>query len=161
MPLGYLPAGTFFIFGDVDGGSGNPERFDLTAYDNTSAIISNEWLGEVSGPNSVYSVRPTGGTGGGGTVVPTNMPGWSWQGTNPNGYHITGASVGSFPNPAVAFALVTNQPIYQMDLNKPTTHYGFSMQAPVGIPEPSSVLLVLGSCVTALAVRRCIEVRAR
>lgn len=151
LPLGYLPAGTFFIFGDVDGGSGNPERFDLTAFDSSNSVITNEWLGATTGPNSVHSVRGP-GTGVAGAVLPGNMPGWSWQGTNPNGYHITGASVTGNPN--VAVALVTNQPIYTMSLNKPTTHYGFGMQAPLAVPEPASVALLAMASVGVVVVGR-------
>ncbi len=151
LPLGYLPAGTFFIFGDVDGGSGNPERFDLTAF-NLSGQINTEWLGAVAGPNTVHAVRGP-GTGGAGAVLPSDIPGWSWQGTNPNGYHITGASVGP-GNPNVAVALVSNQPIYRMRLNKPTTHYGFGLQAP-RIPEPGTcVLMVCGLAAFAVGRRR-------
>lgn len=150
LPLGYLPAGTFFIFGDVDGGSGNPERFDLTAF-NGSGQINSEWLGSFAGPNPVHAVRGP-GTGTGGTVLPNDIPGWSWQGTNPNGYHITGASVGP-NNPNVALALVTNQPIHRLRLNKPTTHYGFGLQAPPPIPEPASICLMALGC-TALGVAR-------
>ncbi len=151
LPLGYLPAGTFFIFGDVDGGSGNPERFDLTAA-NLSGQINTEWLGAVAGPNSVHAVRGP-GTGGAGAVLASDIPGWSWQGTNPNGYHITGATVGP-GNPNVAVALVTNQPIYRLRLNKPTTHYGFGLQAPL-VPEPTSCfLMVCGLAALAVGRRR-------
>lgn len=151
LPLGYLPAGTFFIFGDVDGGSGNPERFDLTAF-NGSGQINSEWLGAVSGPNPVHVIRGP-GTGVAGAILPNDIPGWSWQGTNPNGYHITGASVGP-SNPNVALALVTNQPIHRLRLNKPTTHYGFGLQAPPPVPEPASICLMTLGCAALGVMRR-------
>ena len=45
-------------------------------------------------------------------------------------------------------------PIYRMSLNKPTTHYGFGMQAPMAIPEPSSVLLAGVAVVVGFATLR-------
>ena len=135
LPLGYLPAGTFFIFGDVDGGSGNPERFLIEAFDSGGNTITNEWLDD--------TVSVTGsGTGGGGSILPNNMPGWDWNINQPNEYFITGGTV-TGGNPNVALALVTNQNIYRMRLEKPTTHYGFAMQAPT-IPEPTSLALLAG-----------------
>lgn len=136
LPLGYLPAGTFFIFGDVDGGSGNPERFHIEAFDASNNTITNPFL------DQPISVRGP-GTGVAGAVLPNNMPGWDWNVTNPNEYLITGATV-TGGNPSVAFALETNQPIYRMSLEKPTTHYGFGMQAPQ-IPEPATVTMLLVS----------------
>lgn len=153
MPLGYLPAGTFFIFGDVDGGSGNPERFHIEAFDSVGSTITTEWLGG-AGANPVYAVRPTGGTGGGGAVLPTDTPGWDWNVTQPNEYLITGATVGP-ANPNVAVALETTQPIYRMLLEKPTTHYGFGMQAPA-VPEPAcaGLLAALGAVLVTRRSRR-------
>lgn len=136
LPLGYLPAGTFFSFGDIDGGSGNPERFHIEAFDSSNNTITTEWL------DDTFAVTGT-GTGSSGTILSNNMPGWDWNVANPNEYQITGASV-TGGNPNVAFALVTNQPIYRMSLEKPTTHYGFGMQAPE-IPEPATVTMLLVS----------------
>lgn len=139
LPLGYLPAGTFLIFGDVDGGSTLAERFDLRAFDAANLPITNEWLGATTGPNTVHAVTGS-GTGGGGSIVPGNMPGWDWNGINPNAYRIAGSTFGG--NPSIAVALVTNQPIWRLQLNKPNTHYGFGLQAPL-VPEPSSLALML------------------
>lgn len=153
LPLGYLPAGTFFLFGDVDGGSTNAERFDLQALDGSGNAITSEWLGAATGPNSTHAVRGP-GTGTGGTVLPGNTPGWDWDLTNADSYHVTGATV-TGGNPNVAVALVTNQPIHQLLLNKPTTHYSFSLQAPSAVPEPASLLLALaGGCPAWLFYRR-------
>ena len=146
LPLGYLPAGTFFYFGDVDGGSTNPERFNLEAYDAGAAIIPNEWL------DDTYAVTGT-GTGPGGTIVPSNMPSWDWNVTNPNSYQIAASGLPPTGNPNVGAVLRTNQPIWSMTLNKPTTHYGFNLLAPPPVPEPATALLAL-SGVVAGGVRR-------
>ncbi|QDS98070.1 PEP-CTERM sorting domain-containing protein [Adhaeretor mobilis] len=150
LPLGYLPSGTFMIFGDVDGGSTLAERFDLRAFDSANAPITTEWLGATTGPNTVHAITGT-GTGTAGAIVPGNMPGWDWNGINPNTYRVAGSTFGG--NPSVAVALVTNQPIYRLQLNKPFTHYGFGLQAPL-VPEPSSILLTLTTGIGGVATRR-------
>ena len=137
LPLGYLPAGTFFIFGDVDGGSTNPERFDLQAFDGSGSVITNEWL------NDTVAVSGT-GTGGGGAIQANDLPSWDWNISNPDSYQIA-ASLNPSGNPAMSVYLVTNQPIHTLVLDKPSTHYGFNIQAPLSdqrIPEPTSLALV-------------------
>lgn len=139
LPLGYLPAGTFFIFGDVDGGSTNPERYDLQATDGAGNPIATEWL------NDTVAVNGT-GTGGAGAILANDLPSWDWDISNPDAYQIA-ASLNPTPsaNPSVSVWLVSNQPIYGLRLNKPTTHYGFNLQAPLAsnIPEPASALLLV------------------
>ena len=136
LPLGFLPAGTFFYFGDVDGGSTNPERFNLAAFDISSSVITNEWL------DDTYAVTGT-GTGTGGAIQANDLPSWDWNISNPNQYQIA-ASLSPSGNPNVGTVLQTNQAIYGMRLEKPETHYGFNILAPPAnqIPEPSSALLV-------------------
>lgn len=134
LPNGFLPVGTFFIFGDVDGGSTLAERSDLKAFDGSGNELATEWLDVM--------VAYTGtGTGTGGAIVPGNMPGWDWNSINANTYRIDGATV-TGGNPSIALALVSNQPIYTMELNKNATHHGFALQAPT-VPEPSSALLAI------------------
>jgi hypothetical protein len=69
------------------------------------------------------------------------MPGWSWNDVaSPSTYVIDGSTV-TAGNPNVAFALVSNQPISSMELDKLTTYYGFVLAAPI-VPEPSTALLM-------------------
>ena len=146
LPLGYLPAGTFFIFGDVDSGPTLAERTDLKGFDSNGNIVSAPWL------DSTYAVNGS-GTGMGGTLVGNDLPGWSWNDpTNPSTYVIDGSTVNS-GNPNVAFALISNQPLYGMELNKHTTHNGFILQAPV-IPEPSAVALIALGSLGIVALRK-------
>ena len=134
LPLGYLPSGTYFIFGDLDQGSALAERAHLTAYDGSGNLLATPWLDET------YAVRGP-GTGPAGSISTGDMPGWSWNAaTSPNTYAFDGSTVTN-GNPNVAFALVSNQPIYGMELDKLTTHFGFVLAAPI-VPEPSTALLM-------------------
>jgi hypothetical protein len=122
---------------------------DLTAYDSVENLITTPWLDET------YAVRGP-GTGMGGAVLLNNMPGWSWDApATPSTYVVNGATTtGGVLN--VAFALVNNQPIYRMELDKATDFNGFILQAPT-VPEPSSILLIamgLGAIVTKGRKRR-------
>ena len=141
LPLGYLPSGTFFIFGDVDQGSTLAEKAHLTAYNSSGDLLTTPWLDET------YAVRGP-GTGSVGSIVAGDMPGWSWNDvTSPSTYVIDGSTV-TAGNPNVAFALVSNQPISSMELDKLTTHYGFVLAAP-SVPEPSTLVI---ACLGLLAV---------
>lgn len=141
LPLGFLPSGTFFIFGDVDQGSTLAEKADLTAYNGSGDLLTTPWLDET------YAVRGP-GTGPAGSIAAGDMPAWSWNdATSPNTYVIDGSSV-TGGNPNVAFALVSNQPIYSMELDKLTTHFGFVLAAP-SVPEPSTLVI---ACLGLLAV---------
>jgi hypothetical protein len=134
LPLGYLPAGTFLVFGDVDNGSGSSERFDLTAYDSSGNLITTPWLDET------YAVRGP-GSGTSGTVLPNNMPAWSWDApATPNTYVVDGSTTTGGVL-SVAFALVNNQPLFAMDLDKAMDFNGFVLQAPTAVPEPSTLAL--------------------
>jgi hypothetical protein len=146
LPLGYLPAGTFFVFGDVDSGSTLEEQYDLRAFDSSNNLISNPWL------DDTYAVRGP-GTGTAGAVTTNDMPGWSWNApATPDTYVINGSTI-TGGNPNVAFALASNQPIYAMELDKVTTHNGFVLQAPT-VPEPSSVALLIMGVGAIIAKRR-------
>ncbi len=133
LPTGKLPAGTFFIFGDVDGGSQTNEIFDLTAFDGSGNPLLT-WL------DDTFAVTGT-GTGTAGAILPGNMPGWDWDVTTTDTYRIDGLSV-TGGNPSVAFALVSNQPIVTMTLVKGSTFNSFGLQAPP-VPEPGAMTLCL------------------
>ncbi len=131
---GFLPAGTFFLFGDVDNGGGsNPEVFYLRAYDPTGALITNAWL---STPVATWgATRPN---------DPDAMPGWDWDGILPDTYTIDGSTV-TGPNPRFTFALLSEVPIGRLEVVKNFSDYGFGLGAPTVeavVPEPSSLLLV-------------------
>ena len=144
LPLGYLPAGTFFIFGDVDRGSTLGERFDIKGIDSAGNVLGTPWLDEP------YAVTGVPG-GGGSSIVSGDMPAWSWDDpASPQTYVINGSGV-STGNPSVSFALVSNQPLHAMQLNKRTTHNGFGLAAPV-VPEPCG--LVIASLGALLLVSR-------
>jgi len=146
LPLGYLPAGTFFVFGDIDQGSTLPETAKLTAFDASGNSLATPWLDET------HAVRGP-GTGTAGTVQPGDMPGWSWNdSSSPNTYVVDGSTIIT-GNPSVAFALTSNQPIYTMELNKLTTHYGFGLAAP-DVPEPTTLTLACFGSLALVSLRR-------
>ncbi|MBI82073.1 MAG: hypothetical protein CMJ81_02665 [Planctomycetaceae bacterium] len=146
LPLGYLPSGTFFIFGDLDHGSSLAETAQLTAYDGSGNLLTTPWLDET------YALRGP-GTGLAGAITSGDMPGWSWNDvTSPATYVFDGSTITS-GNPNVAFALVSNQPIHGMELDKLTTHFGFTLAAP-SVPEPSSVVIACLGLLTVIPLRR-------
>lgn len=130
---GYIPAGTFFLFGDVDrGGGGNPEVFNLRAYDPTGALITTAWL---STPVATWGLRRS--------DDPLAMPGWDWDGILPDTYTIDGSTV-TGPNPQFTFALLSEVPIGRLEVAKNFSDYGFGLGAPTvaaEVPEPSSLLI--------------------
>ena len=146
LPLGYLPAGTFFLFGDIDQGSTLPEKAKLIAFDASGNSLATPWLDET------FAVRgPGGGTAG--TVAPGDMPGWSWNDSaSPDTYVVNGSTINT-GNPNVAFALVSNQAVYTMELDKLTTHYGFGLAAPV-VPEPTTLMLACFGSLVLVSLRR-------
>jgi hypothetical protein len=134
LPGGLLPTGTFFLFGDVDNGSGPGEILDLQAYDALGNPITTPWLDE---PIGVWGS----GTGIGGSILAGNMPGWDWNNITPNTYRIDGNTV-TGGNPTVGFALVNNQPIARLDVHKASTFNSFALHAPV-VPEPATLPLIM------------------
>jgi len=148
LPTGKLPAGTFFLFGDVDGGSSTNETFDLTASIGSGSgpfVTLTEWL------DDTFAVSGT-GTGTAGAIVPGNMPGWDWNVTTTGAYRIDGSSV-TGGNPSVGFALVSNQAISRLRLDKGSNFNGFALRAPV-VPEPASAALIGLGALTLLGKRR-------
>lgn len=146
LPLGHLPAGTFFVFGDVDRGSNLSERFDLRAFDSSGNILSTPWLDET------HAVTGAGGSSS--TIQSSDMPEWSWDAPATSATYVIDGSSTSGGNPNVAFALVSNHPIHTLELNKATTHNGFVLQAPTAIPEPSTLALTSLALLAVWARRR-------
>lgn len=139
LAAGYLPAGTFFYFGDVDGGSATNETFVLTAYDSGGSLITTPWLDQ---PLGVIGT----GTGSGGAILPGNLPGWAWNGTTGE-YLIDGTTV-TGGNPSVGSFLESNTAIARLNVVRTSDFANFGISAP--IPEPASAALLavaaLGLC---------------
>jgi len=125
---GYLPAGTFVGFGDLDNGSGDNERYILTATDINGGLITTPWL---SAP--VYC------QGALSECVPGSMPDYSWDPTT-GVYEFFGSNV--LGNPTITAWITTNMSIYGLTVEETQFNNSFALEAPV--PEPGSLLL-LGS----------------
>ncbi len=143
LAAGLLPAGTYFYFGDVDGGSTQNETFVLNAYDAAGGLITTPWLDEP------FAVTGT-GTGAGGTILLNNMPGWEWNGTLGQ-YTIDGNSV-SGGNPNVGVWLESNTDLAYLSVNRTSNFANFGLSAPV--PEPASLALLLGGLAMGAMRRR-------
>jgi len=131
MPLGALSAGTYFRFGDVDGGSTQNETFVLIAFDAGGAVINTPWLDE--------PIATTGsGTGGGGTILPGNTPGWSWN-AGTGEYLIDGSTV-TGGNPSLTSWLESNTAISFLSVERTSGFANFSLAAPL-IPAPGAAAL--------------------
>ncbi len=130
LNAGLLPAGTFFYFGDVDGGSTTFETFVLSAYDASNALITTPWLDEPLGISGT-------GTGGGGSILPNNVPGWSWNGGTGQ-YTIDGTTV-TGGNPNLAVWLESNLNMTYLTVERTSNFANFGLSAP--IPEPATGVL--------------------
>jgi hypothetical protein len=143
MPLGHLSAGTYFRFGDVDGGSTQNETFTLQAFDASGNLLTTPWLDE--------PIATTGtGTGGGGAILPGNTPGWSWT-AGTGTYFIDGTTV-TGGNPTLSNWLESNQDITELIVTRTSGFASFSLAAPL-IPAPGAGALALFAT-GALGVRR-------
>ncbi len=140
LAAGHLPAGTFFNFGDVDGGSGSNENLILDAYAPGGAHITSAWLDE---PGWAWGFGRNSGN-----PDQLDMPGWSFSGGQ---YIIDGSTVTGF-NPTMSFAMLSNTAIESLVIQKADTNYAFGLSAPV--PTPASAALVLSAGLTALRRRR-------
>lgn len=132
---GFLPGGTYFRFGDVDGGS---ENFVLRAYDSLGIQITSAWL---DGAIFVSGSNPA-------EFVSNAMPGWSFSGGT---YTIDGSTVSGL-NPTITVTLPTNVDIYSLQVDKSATNFGFGLAAPV--PEPGTLALFGAGLVGLGFVRR-------
>lgn len=139
LNAGLLPTGTFFNFGDVDGGSGGGETFRLRAFDGLGNALLAPWL---SVPQYVWGF---GRNAGNPDVL--DMPGWVFDGST-GSYLIDGNSVSGF-NPSVSFTLLSLTGIHSLELTKTSTFNGFSLAAPI-VPSPASLALMgLGGAMVA------------
>jgi hypothetical protein len=133
LNAGYLPGGTFVGFGDLDNGSGDNERYFLTATDIHGATILAPWL---SGPAYCQGALSE--------CVAGNMPSYIWNPTT-GVYEFFGDLVPG--NPTITAWITTNQKIYGLTVEETQFNNSFALEAPV--PEPGSLLL-LGSAVVGL-----------
>lgn len=144
LTAGLLPAGTFFAFGDVDGGSATNETFLLQAFDASSALITTPWLDEPLGVTGS-------GTGGGGAILPGNMPGWEWD-ASLGRYTIDGSTV-TGGNPSITVFLESNADMAYLVVERTSGFANFGLSAP--IPEPASLsMLAVGAVVLLRRKRR-------
>lgn len=130
LNAGNLPTGTFFNFGDVDGGSGQNETFSLQAFD-SSGLITTPWL---SLPAYVWG---SGRNAGNPDLLDT--PGWNWN-AGTGTYFIDGTTVTGF-NPSITVTMLSLVDIDQLSVVKTATPYSFSLTAPV-VPGPGALALL-------------------
>ncbi|RMH28795.1 MAG: hypothetical protein D6693_03035 [Planctomycetota bacterium] len=141
LPLGVLPVGTYFRFGDLDGGSVTNETYTLTAFDSSGAITT-PWLDDVLGVTGT-------GTGSSGAILPGNMPGWSFNSTT-GAYFFDGSTV-TGGNPSLGVWLQSNTSILQLEIIRTSNFANFALAAPLAIPAPGAVTL---AGLAGLALRR-------
>lgn len=136
MPGAVLASGTYFNFGDLDGGSGS-ESFTLRAFDSSNNLIMTDgWLSEVIGVSG-------NGTGPGGTPDILDMPSWSVV----NGeYSFVGNNAGS--NPSTFITLESNLAISYLEVDRSSNFAGFSLGAPVPTPGTASLITLGGIMMT-------------
>jgi len=141
LSTGVLPSGTYFLLGDVDGGSGSGERLYLTAF-NGNVPIQTPWLD-----------RPIGAAGKG-VKNPLTMAAWEWNSlSHPFAYTFNGNNV---PDGTITIALASNMAMTSLRVVKPERNYGFGLAAPV--PEPGTFVLTgLGMLGICLLRRRCAQ----
>lgn len=135
LSAGELPIGSYFAFGDVDGGSTTNETFILQASDSTGGLITTPWLDEAFAMSGI-------GTGSGSTIIPTDVPGWEWD-AGLSQYTVDGTTVSSSGNPSMVVWLQNNVGIGFLDVNRTSNFANMGISAP--IPEPgTAALLVMG-----------------
>ncbi|MCC7474827.1 MAG: PEP-CTERM sorting domain-containing protein [Pirellulales bacterium] len=131
---GVLQVGTYFFFGDLDNGAGQNESFRLRAYDTSANLIMTPWL-EIP-----FAASP------GSTAV--QMPNYNFI---PGGYFFDGNSVPG--NPSVAVFLKNNTLIGRLEVTRTSDFASFMLAAPP-VPEPSSLMLLVGGALSCLVGRR-------
>ena len=131
-----LPTGTYFSFGDADGGSFTNETFVLSAYDSAGALIATPWLNE---PVAVSGV----GTGSGGAILPGNTPGWAWDAAQSE-YTIDGSTV-TGGNPTLTVWLESNIDMTFLNVQRTSNFANFGLSAPTPEPGTAVMLVLLGA----------------
>jgi len=121
MPTGLLPAGTFFIFGDVDGGSTQNETYVLRGFDASNMLITTPWLEE-----------PFGVTG---------------TGTGAGAYTIDGSTV-TGGNPSLSVWIESNTGLAGLELERTSAFANFNLWAPIPAPGSAFALGVAGLALT-------------
>lgn len=144
LPLGALSAGTYFRFGDLDGGSSTTETFTLRAFDASNSLITAPWL---DGPVYTGGI----GTGPGSSLVTGNMPGWSWT-AGTGSYFFDGSTI-TTANPSVSFYLESNMDIAYLQLTRTSAFANFSLGAPL-VPAPGSAALLAAAGIAGARRRR-------
>jgi hypothetical protein len=124
LAAGALPAGSFFSFGDVDGGSGSSEVFVLKAWGPGSAAtpLLSPWL---AGPAAAWGS----GRGAGGGPGAQDLPKWAFDPAT-GAYTIDGSGVVGF-NPTVSVAMLSLASIRTLEVEKRANNNGFGISAPV------------------------------
>lgn len=129
---GSLPVGTFVGLGDVDAFGAAEEKYELTAFDAFAKAITSPWLDDVFFISSISCATE---------CVQTSMPEYQWSALNGvysfDGLNVTGN------NPTVTVWVPTNTLISGLSVKKFSHNNSFVLAAPVAIPEPNSLLLVL------------------
>lgn len=139
LAAGELPVGTYFSFGDVDGGSVTNETFVLQAFDATGGLLTNPWLDEAFAVTGV-------GTGSGGAFLPGNMPGWEWD-AGTSTYTIDGTTV-TGGNPSLAVWMENNTAMSYLSVVRTSNFANFGLSAPVPAPAGVGVLALAGYLAT-------------
>jgi hypothetical protein len=122
---GALPVGTYFVFGDLDNGAGQNESFRIRAFDTSNNLILTPWL-ETPFAATLGATAPT-------------MPAYNFA---PGVYDFNGNSVPG--NPSVAVFLKNNTAIGKMEVTRTSTFASFILAAPPNVPEPTTLMLLLG-----------------
>jgi hypothetical protein len=143
LPSSVLPAGTFFFFGDVDGGSTQNETFVLRAFDSGGSLITTPWL------DTPFRVSGS-GTGPGASIVPGNTPGWNWD-AGTGTYTIDGSTV-TGGNPSLGVWLESNASMATLELERTSNFANFTLWAPV--PSPGTAVAFGAIGLAALRRRR-------
>jgi len=130
LPTGVLPVGSYFAFGDLDGGSATGETFILQAFDTSGFLIT--WLDEPFGASGS-------GTGPGLSIVAGNMPGWEWD-AGTGTYTFTGTTFGG--NPSITVWLENNTAIERLAVERTSDFANFSISAPIPSPGSAGVAMV-------------------
>jgi hypothetical protein len=132
---GILQAGTYFVFGDLDNGAGQNESFRLRAFDPANNVITTPWL-DMPFAASLGSTAAT-------------MPSYTFT---PGIYDFSGLAVPG--NPTVTVFLKNNTPISRLEVTRTSTFASFILAAPPLVPEPSSILLLIGGAIASFGAMR-------